>query len=434
MGIVNVTPDSFSDGGLHATTEAAVAWGLRLLDDGADMLDVGGESTRPGFTPVPDEEEIARVVPVVRALAGRGALVSVDTRHAAVARAAVEAGACVVNDVDGFEDPAMADAVAETGCGCVCMRPRRSPHDPGAAIAWLVTRAEELQARGIAKESICLDLGVGAGFDLNADEDVRLQRETRLLVSQGYPVLCAVSRKRFVGALSGVAVAADRDAGSVGVAIAAVTRGARVVRVHDVAHTSEVLRTCETTWGKNAPRRALVALGANLGDRVETLRAATRELAALPVTELVAASHVYDTEPAYLDEQPAFANAVVELATELHPMALSAAIHGIEDAHHRTRTVANGPRTLDLDLLWMEGETHAGDRLTLPHPRMGERDFVLTPLAELLGGAGASDGARKGALAAFCAANGIALAPSARRVGRVTADLGPLTASPEGTR
>ncbi len=434
MGVVNVTPDSFSDGGEHATCDKAVAWGVRLLDDGADVLDVGGESTRPGFTPVSCAEEAARVVPVVRALAGAGALVSVDTRHAEVARAALEAGARVVNDVSGFTDPAMVEVVASCACGCVAMHAgngflagagaqvmvaRDVPAEPEAFAAHvcdcLAGRVRALEAVGVDPARVCVD--PGPGFGTTPGQDVAVQRATADLAGLGHPLLCAVSRKRFVGAVSGANPAAARDAATAGVCCAAAARGAQIVRVHDVRCAAEALRGFEAAWGSAPARRAYVALGANLGERMETLRAAARAVADLPLTRAVAGSRVYESVPAYLDGQPAFANAVLEIETELHPLALLAALNGVEAQFGRVREVPNGPRTLDLDLLWMEGERHAGARLTLPHPLMGERDFVLRPLADLVGDA-----------EAFCAREGIRVAPQGERVGGITGEAGELLA------
>lgn len=426
MGVVNVTPDSFSDGGEHAGAEAAVAWGMRLLDDGADILDVGGESTRPGFTPVGVAEECRRVLPVIEALASAGAVVSVDTRHAEVAREALAAGARVVNDVSGFGDPAMVRVAAEDGtCGCVCMHAfRGSLGEAGGAgapegdvvgevEAFLLDRARALEAAGVARERIAIDCG--PGFGKTAEEDVELQRATHRLARLGYPYVCAPSRKRFVGAVAGVTQAAARDAATAGVCLAACAAGARVVRVHDVATAAQALMGAECAWG-GPVRSAYVALGSNMGDRLQTMREALDELDALPMTRVAAVSHAYDTAPAYLDDQPAFANAVARLSTGLHPLALLQALLGVETDHKRVRTVANGPRTLDLDLLWMEGERHAGARLALPHPLMGERAFVLTPLADVL--------PQGTSVEAFAAACGVHLAPADERVGEVTADLG----------
>lgn len=457
MGVLNVTPDSFSDGGAHAGEEEAVAWGMSMLDQGADILDVGGESTRPGFTPVDPDEECRRVVPVVRRLAQAGALVSVDTRHAQVAREALAAGARILNDVSGFTDPEMLGIAAASDCGVVCMWAGPGSLDQGsAAVAadylapladldavgdgaradetvaqrrarlgrqfvggvcdFLLAQARALQEAGVAASRICLDPGVG--FGTTFEQDLALQREMRFMSRLGYPLLCAVSRKRSIGVMSGENPASARDAASIGGAVAAMTRGCRVLRVHDVAGTSDVFRVAEASWGKAGERDALVALGSNVGDRVAELRGAVADLDELPLTHVVRASDAVESEPAYLDDQPAFANAVVLIRTELHPLALLPLLQGIEGAHGRVRTVPNGPRTLDVDLLWMEGESHGGDLLRLPHPRMGERDFVLTPMAEVLGG-------RQKALD-LCRSCGVDVLPDDRLLGRVTATLGAL--------
>ncbi len=436
VGVVNATPDSFSDGGEHATVEAAVAWGMRLLDEGADVLDVGGESTRPGFVPVDPAEESARVVPVVRALAAAGALVSVDTRRAQVAEEALAAGARAVNDVSGFEDPAMAALAARTGCGCVAVHAvpgalaggaaasaAQAPADPGAYVAhverYLRGRMRALEEAGVDPACVCVD--PGPGFGTTAAQDVAVQRATARLAALGRPLMCAVSRKRFVGAVAGANPAAARDAASVGVALAAVGGGVRVVRAHAVAATAEALRAYEACTGTAPVRRAYVALGSNLGSeaggRLATLQAAARAVGELPLTRVAAGSRVYESEPAYLDGQPPFANAVLEVRTALHPLALLEALLGVEAAFGRVRTVANGPRTLDLDLLWMEGERHAGARLALPHPLMGERAFVLRPLADLVGDA-----------RAFCRQAGVRTVGEADLVGAVAGELGGLLA------
>lgn len=427
MGVLNVTPDSFSDGGAHDSLGEALAWADKMLDEGADLIDVGGESTRPGFTPVGEDEEIARVVPVVRALAECGVLVSVDTRHPVVARAALDAGAHILNDVSGFEDPEMVRVAAEYGCGVVVMHACKgylagqaradAGKDPEGFVreveAYLLHQAHVLEQAGVDPSSICID--PGPGFGTNADEDLAVQAATSAMTRLGYPYLCAPSRKRFVGAVSGSNPAAARDAATAGVVCAAALAGARIVRVHDVRTSAQALRCLEACTGIAPARRAFIALGGNMGDRLASLKAALAALDALPQTRVVAASRVYETEPAYLGDQDLFANAVVEVSTRLHPRALVEALLGIEDAAGRVRTVKNGPRCLDVDLLWMEGERHAGPRLTCPHPRIGERDFVLVPLGDLVDD-----------VEAFCAREGIACVTSEQRVGHIERVLGNL--------
>lgn len=549
MGVLNVTPDSFSDGGEHLDADAAIAHGIAMLDAGADIIDVGGESTRPGFTPVSPDEEARRVLPVIRALAQRGAIVSVDTRHVEVAKAAVRVGASIVNDVTGFTDPKMVEFVTSSTCGVVVMHageisepvvrthkavqldtsaaafvaekaraaaaaaaapangkksksksgvgsvtrlagglvqpqlpfgdaveaeedegrdeveaptaeaPAAAPEvaeapdaaeqgDRLAAVMARSARREEAyvgtsqlrrftlpdsapimrrvmgflsdQARalvhaGVSRDRICID--PGAGFGKTANEDIIIQRETAKMASLGYPLLCAVSRKRFVGAVSGVTAAAERDAATFGVCLAAIQAGANIVRVHDVAGFAQFLNGY---WAvaRPQPRRAFVALGSNLGHRLDNIRAAKDLIAEIPLTCVSNCSRIYESEPAYEERQDPFANAVVEVRTELAPIILLDELLKIEDKLGRNRTAsakANGPRTLDCDLLWMEGEVHGGEKLVLPHPKIGERDFVLVPLEDLM-----HDPAR------FFRYEGVDVKEPEDRVGHVVRELGAL--------
>jgi dihydropteroate synthase len=249
MGILNVTPDSFSDGGSYPRRESAIAAGLAMIAAGAGIVDVGGESTRPGAEPVPVTEEADRVVAVVRALAERGACVSVDTRHAEVAAAAVAAGAAVVNDVTGFSDPEMVRVAAESNAGLVVMHMRGEPRtmqaDPvyadvvGEVACYLAQQADTLRRVGIDTECIALDPGIG--FGKTTAHNLALLGRLGELVALGYPVLVGASRKRFIGEITGVAEPRERVAGSVAAALAAVERGALIVRVHDVPETVQAL-------------------------------------------------------------------------------------------------------------------------------------------------------------------------------------------------
>lgn len=553
MGVLNVTPDSFSDGGEHFDPDAAIEYGLAMLDAGADIIDVGGESTRPGFTPVNPDEEARRVLPVVRALAKEGAIVSIDTRHVAVAKAAVRCGASIVNDVTGFTDPKMVEFVKTSTCGVIVMhagevavparthatvqldtsaaafvaekareaaaeaareaekpaRRRRGkllgeskveaklpggvvqpslpfgepepapesvdepetptaeqaapaaaapetvpaateaapePNDHLAAMMRRSARREEAyvptsqlrrftlpdsapimrrvmgflsdQARtlihaGVSRDRICID--PGPGFGKTANEDIVIQRETAKMASLGYPLMCAVSRKRFVGAVSGVTEAAARDAATFGVCLGAIQAGANIVRVHDVAGFAQFLNGY---WAvaKPQPRRAFVAVGSNLGHRCDNIRAARDMIAEIPLTCVSNCSRIYESEPAYETRQDAFANAVIEIKTELAPLVLLDELQKIELELGRDRSKkakVNGPRTIDLDLLWMDGETHGGKKLRLPHPLIGERDFVLVPLEDLM-----HDPAR------FFRYNGVEVKEPEDRVGHIVGELG----------
>ena len=251
MGILNATPDSFSDGGDHPDPARATDAGLAMAAAGADAVDVGGESTRPGARPVPPEVERARVLPVVRALARAGLRVSVDTRNASTMAAVLDAGASIINDVSGLlHDPAAAALLARRDCPVVLMHSRGTPETMAALATYGDVAAEvtrELEARllaavqaGIAPDRIALDPGFG--FAKTAAQSVELLRRLPVLLQLGRPLLVGASRKGFVGVLSGEDDAARRGPGSVAAALAAVRRGAAVLRVHDVRETVQALR------------------------------------------------------------------------------------------------------------------------------------------------------------------------------------------------
>jgi len=251
MGVVNVTPDSFSDGGRHFDPRAAIMAANAMLEAGADLIDVGGESTRPGAAPVDAEAETARVLPVIREIA-KDAPVSVDTRHAATMRAALEAGAEAVNDVTALRhDPEAMAAVAEAGCPVILMhmpgtdpatmQDRATYADVVVEVAdFLAARVAACEAAGIPRHRIAVDPGIGFGKTM--EHNLELLDRLPILLGLGCPILVGASRKRFVGTLSGTAAPRDRMAGSLGVATAAAARGASVLRVHDVAETVAALR------------------------------------------------------------------------------------------------------------------------------------------------------------------------------------------------
>lgn len=259
IGILNVTPDSFSDGGLSFSPDSAVARAVQLLADGADVLDIGGESTRPGAEPVDVAEERRRVIPVIETIRERvpEAVISVDTVKAAIAEAAVAAGADIVNDVSGHRlDPRMGAVCASAGCGVVLMHSRGSVAEmasyeratygadvTGEVSAELRASADNARSAGIAAESIVLDPGIG--FSKRSAHSVTVLRELPRIVDLGYPVMVGVSRKRVVGELAGVAVASERDAATAGANVYALTRGAILFRVHDVRAARHAL---DTAW------------------------------------------------------------------------------------------------------------------------------------------------------------------------------------------
>ncbi|HWX48662.1 MAG TPA: dihydropteroate synthase [Roseomonas sp.] len=251
MGILNTTPDSFSNGGQHFDPAAAIAAGHAMLEAGADILDVGGESTRPGADPVTPEEEIARILPVVRELA-KAAVVSVDTRHPATMRAALEAGAEIVNDVTGLrQDTQSMRVVRESRAPVVLMHmpgldPRRmqeATHYEDVVLdvaRFLRQRVETAEALGIPRGRIVVDPGLG--FGKTGAQNLLLLNRLALLAGIGCRILVGASRKRFIGRVTGVDLPAERMAGSLAVALAAAAGGASILRVHDVAATVQALR------------------------------------------------------------------------------------------------------------------------------------------------------------------------------------------------
>ena len=252
MGVVNATPDSFSDGGAHAGAGQAIAHGLSLAGAGADILDIGGESTRPGAAPVPEAEEVDRVVPVIEGLVAAGCAtpISIDTRKAGVARAALAAGARIVNDVSALTyDPDMAGAAR--GAEGLCLMhalgdPRTMQDDPRYddvrldICDYLDARITAAVAAGIERSRIVIDPGIG--FGKTVDHNLALIRDLDLFHGLGCPVLLGVSRKGFIGRLSGETVAARRVPGSLAAGLAGVAAGAQILRVHDVAETVQALR------------------------------------------------------------------------------------------------------------------------------------------------------------------------------------------------
>lgn len=396
MGILNMTPDSFSDGGENATFDAAIAHAELMVEQGAAIIDVGGESTRPGSAPVTSDEEWERIAEVVAELARRGVCVSVDTRHADVAKRAVEAGASIINDVSGFRDPAMVEVACACDAGLVVMHMKGEPatmqvdpiyDDVVAEVRdYLRERCAELEAAGVARERLCID--PGPGFGKTPKQTIELMRNIHELVHLGYPVLAAPSRKSYVGYAYRIDDPKERDTASAAEALLACELGAAVVRTHNVEKTSEGLADLRPYvilgMGSN------VALVAEPGEETEAkiaqINLAIGELCALPDSQIIDVASFYGSEPAYYEDQDDFVNTVVLLRTGIPPRELLDYLHAIENSLGRVREIENGPRTLDIDIIDYQMYDFATDELTLPHPRACERDFVVKPIAEILPG------------------------------------------------
>ncbi|MGI9013902.1 MAG: dihydropteroate synthase [Phycisphaerales bacterium] len=269
IGILNTTPDSFSDGGIFTTERAAVTRGLEMAAQGAAMLDIGGESTRPGAHRISEQEQIRRTAKIIAALRReldvRGfsnVAMSIDTTRSSVAQAALDAGAVIINDVAaGLEDHAMFELAAARGCGMILMHRRAAPdrdqysHEYTArpvyddvvadVAAFLKERAKAALAAGVSREAIVIDPGLG--FGKSVEDNSELIRRTSELASAGFPLLSAASRKSFIGAVANVPLPADRDPGSIAVALEQFRQGVQLFRVHDVAGHVQALRVAATT-------------------------------------------------------------------------------------------------------------------------------------------------------------------------------------------
>lgn len=255
MGILNVTPDSFSDGGLYLNTDSAVEHALEMLKEGADIVDVGGESTRPGAEPVPADEELRRVLPVIERLAAETDVpISIDTYKSSVAREALKAGACIVNDISGLRfDPEIAPAAAEADAYLVIMHSIHTPatmqvnpqYDDvvGEVKAFLERQSSAAQQSGVPRDKIIVDPGIG--FGKTVEHNLELLRRLPDLAQLGYPILVGVSRKSFIGAVLGGLPPSERLEGTIAAVALSIAGGARIVRVHDVGPVAKAVRVAD---------------------------------------------------------------------------------------------------------------------------------------------------------------------------------------------
>ena len=391
MGIINATPDSFSDGGKNLDPETAITNAKKLVSQGAQIIDVGGESTRPGSEPVDSEVEWNRVRDIVKALADEGVCVSVDTRHAEVAKKALDAGASIVNDVSGFTDPAMVEAVRDTNCGLVVMHMRGTPQTMTdlteyddvvqEVYDWLESQTEMLKNAGIEHSRICVD--PGPGFAKNTQQTKELMQNIHVFRHLGYPLMAAISRKRYLKELA----YANLDEATVTETLHACERGAGVVRVHNVEAVKKEL--------ENLRPLVVLGLGANVpiyaqsaDEREKCLKSqlnmAIAELLQLPDTELIDVSSFYRSEAAYYENQDDFLNCVVSQRSGIPPLELLKYLHVIEESLGRAREIEKGPRTIDVDIEDYQMYVCESEELTLPHLNLCERDFVVKPFSDIL--------------------------------------------------
>lgn len=408
MGILNLTPDSFSDGGQFSTLEEALNFARKMVDDGAAIIDIGGESTRPGATPVDPDEEWLRIGQAVATLVEEGVCVSVDTRHAEVAAKAISAGASIINDVSGFRDPTMVEVVAPTNVGLVVMHMHGVPQNMHLAPAqqyedvvndvcdYLRTQTQMLLEAGVDRARICVD--PGPGFGKTPAQTIEILRNMHEFAHLGFPLMVAVSRKKFLKGAYKIESddPKERDVASAAEAVMACELGASVIRTHNVALTVQALDALRPYvvlgLGSN------VALVANDGEENEGKKAqielAIAALCQLPDSQIIDIAPYYISEPAYLVDQDEFVNTVVLMRSGIPPKELLEYLHAVEATLGRTRTVENGPRTIDVDIIDYQLYTAISDELTLPHPRAIDRDFVVKPLCDILPGHVLADGTK----------------------------------------
>jgi len=257
MGVLNVTPDSFSDGGEFLAPQSAILRACEMMEQGADLIDVGGESTRPGSEPVPLEEELRRLSPILEALYEKNIPFSCDTSKPEVAKKAIEYGAVAINDVRGFRDSDLANITARSGCVCIVMHmlgePRTMQENPsyrdvvGEVLTFLETQTKSLESLGVPSSRIWIDPGIGFGKTLQ--HNIEVLKNIDRFAETGYPVLVGVSRKSFIGRIAGIEEPRERIPGSIAAALWCVSRGVKILRVHDVKETVQALRIWEAIQG-----------------------------------------------------------------------------------------------------------------------------------------------------------------------------------------
>lgn len=390
MGVLNATPDSFSGNGLDLDADAVVARGHAQRAAGAAILDVGGESTRPGATLVPEDVELARVVPAVERLAADGAVVSIDTSKPAVAEAALRAGARVVNDVSGLQDERLAEVAARHDAWLVVTdngwtHPRQREGSVVDAVCAELRRLVEVARRaGVARERIVVDPGLG--FGKKAEESLALVAATAEIRERLAPhlLLSGPSRKSFIGRTLRQRDPRDRLEGTLAAVAVAAFLGADVVRVHDVREAGLAARlAAAAASARGEGRLAYIGLGSNVGDRRAALRSAVAALGRLG--RVASVSGLWESAPVDMTDQPRFLNAVVALRSHVRDAAaVVARLKLVEEILGRRPGRRHGPRVIDLDLLaFGDGAEERYGDVAVPHARLAERRFALAPLAEL---------------------------------------------------
>ena len=390
MGILNITPDSFSDGGEYNTLTAAMEHTRRMIEAGADIIDVGGESTRPGFTPVSAKEEIKRVVPIIRAIRSNFDIpISLDTTKGEVARAGIDAGADMINDVCALRgDDDIPGVVARSGLPvCICHNVPHDDDDKDYMSGFIKDLREMISfasENDIDESRIILDPGIG--FAKTLEQNLEILSKLDMLKELDKPVLVGLSRKSFIGKTLEVDVD-QRLAGTLASDAWAALHGAGFIRVHDVKEHVDMVRMLSAIMnvGKAGVKnhRAYIAYGSNMGNRQGYIDKAIRLLNEDPRIRIISRSATIETAPYGGVIQSDFLNGVICIDTTYGPEELLNKTQSVERECDRVRSEHWGPRTLDLDIIFYDDKIIETERLSVPHPDMHNREFVLGPLCEI---------------------------------------------------
>ncbi len=391
MAICNVTPDSFSDGGKFADATKALDHVRQMIQDGADIIDVGGESTRPGHTKVSDEEEIARVVPVIQAIKAHFNIpVSIDTYKSAVAEAAIQAGADMVNDIWGLKyDDKMAAVIAKYNVACCLMHNRNDIYIGEDTVSEYIKDLKEsldiAKTAGISMDKIILDPGIG--FGKTHEQNLYVMKYLTAFHQLECPLLLGTSRKSMIGNVLNLPVE-ERLEGTLSTSVLGVIKGVSWIRVHDVKENFRAVKMAEAMMYaktvENGWHQVYLGIGSNMGDKQGYMDQAVKMLCGADIRH-VKCSQILKTKPYGGVMQDDFLNACISLETTKTPRQLLKFINGIEAALGRERTIHWGPRTIDLDILLYDDQIVDETDLKIPHIDMHNREFVLKPLAEIAG-------------------------------------------------
>ncbi len=391
MAIYNVTPDSFSDGGKHTDVTKVAEHVSQMIADGADIIDVGGESTRPGYMPVSEEEEIARIVPVIQAIKKHFKVpVSVDTYKSTVAEAAILAGADMVNDIWGLKyDDNMASVIAKYNVACCLMHNRKDIFKGEDIVSECIVQLQEsleiAKDAGISEDKIILDPGIG--FGKTHEQNLCVMQHLEEFCSLGCPILLGTSRKSMVGNVLNLPVE-ERLEGTLSTSVFGVVKGVSWIRVHDVKENHRAVKMTEAMLNVHTGvcewHRVYLGVGSNIGDKQGYINQALDMLCGEDIRR-VKCSHLLKTKPYGGVKQDDFLNACIYLETKKSPRQLLKFINEIEATLGRERLIRWGPRTIDLDILLYDDQIVDETDLKIPHIDMHNREFVLKTLAEIGG-------------------------------------------------